>query len=245
MSWILDIIIALIIGLTIYFSVKNGLIKTAISACSFIVALLITVIFSSTLAETLKETSIAHSIQESTEQKIVDIITESSYSIEDLVKGSSDEFNTMLILAGMDNEDVAEIAGDMILSSITTPSDSIAQTFASNIAKQISEPIIDLIATLLAVIILFFGCQIVLWIVSLVLDLIAKLPIISTFNKGGGLIVGIILAFIRVCLFCFIVDVLIENSSFLGVDLISNLHPERTVLFNFFHNIDIFEFFIS
>lgn len=245
MNFLLDIIIALIIGLTVFSAVKNGLIKTAISAVSFLVAVIITLTFSTPLANSLKETSIAESIREATEQKITDIISEGSYGINDLLSGASEEFNALITVAGMDNEDIKKIVTETVTDALTKPSTDVAKDIAPTIAKHISVPIIDLIATLVAIIILFFGTQIVLAVVAKLLDIVAKLPILNSFNKAGGLILGIVLAFIRVCLFCFIINVLIENKDFLGVEFISNLEPDKTLLFSFFRNIDIFKFFIS
>ena len=49
MSAVLDIIIAVIIGLSVFFGAKNGFVKTAISMGSIIVAVIVVALFASKL----------------------------------------------------------------------------------------------------------------------------------------------------------------------------------------------------
>ena len=229
MSWTLDIIIVLIIGLTIYFAAKNGFVKTAISASSFIIAIALTAAFATPLAEVIKQTPLSITIRNATEDRIEDILLDGSYEIKSLVVGESDEFNKLLSVAGIDIDDLESY------SRIDT------DKAAYNLAVKISEPIIHTIAMAVAIVAIYIGTRIVLMIVAFILDQIFRLPV---FNKLGGIIVGVVLALIRVCLFCFIAGLLIKNADFLGNEFISNLVPEKTLLFKFFNEIDIFSFFM-
>lgn len=234
MSFILDLIIIIIAGATVFFAWKNGFVKTAISAVSFLVAIAVTAAFSSPLASALAETSIAESIEQATEDKISDIISESTSGITGLIDGESSEFNTLISIAGFDSEEIRDWYQEQI-----RPEDSEA-----SLAKHIAKPIIEIIAMLVAIIILYIGTQILLSIVGFFLDKIAKLPILRTANKSLGIVVGVVLALFRVCLFCFAVNLLIEHSAFLGSDFINSLNADNTLLFGFFSKIDIFAFFI-
>ena len=233
MTWILDVIIILIIGLTIFFAAKKGFIKTLISAVSFVIAIIVTVMLCEPFAEILKDTAIAKTIETATEEQITDIILNESHEIDALLDGESEQFNTFVTIAGYDRTELANWFDANVANS---------DTAESMLAKKISEPIIDTIALLLAVIILYAGVQIILWVVSLVLDLVANLPVLRSCNTLLGIILGAALALVRVCLFCFAVEILIENSAFLGSDLIESLSPEKTVLYKFFSEIDIFSF---
>ena len=184
-------------------------------------------------AEILKDTAIAKTIETATEEQITDIILNESHEIDALLDGESEQFNTFVTIAGYDRTELANWFDANVANS---------DTAESMLAKKISEPIIDTIALLLAVIILYAGVQIILWVVSLVLDLVANLPVLRSCNTLLGIILGAALALVRVCLFCFAVEILIENSAFLGSDLIESLSPEKTVLYKFFSEIDIFSF---
>ena len=235
MSFLLDIIIILIISLTIFLAVKRGFVKTAISAVAFILAIIITVAFTPTLADVFKQTDIAESIKDNTEDKIEDMLSNNTESVYSLLNGENEEFNNLVKIAGLNLDDLKEWYE-------STPVNTEAKE--EMLAERISNPIIDVIASLLAVIVLFLGSQIALLIVAAVLDKVASLPILRKANKSLGLLLGIILAFFRVLLFCFIVDLLINNAPFIDSSFIDMLDPENTILYSFFSEIDVFSFFI-
>ncbi|MBQ9848693.1 MAG: CvpA family protein [Clostridia bacterium] len=235
MSWTLDIVIIVIFAITMFFAIKNGFIKTAISAASFIVAIGITFCFAGTLADAMVSTPISERIEEATAQKIEDVILESSSDATELLKGSSESFNALISVAGVELYEVDEFFTDSENASLEP---------AERLAKKISEPIIKTIALIISVVILFFGSRIILAIAASVLDKIAKLPILKSCNKLLGVLLGLALAVVRISLFCFIAGVLIKNAAFLGSDYISALDPDNTLLFKLFQNLDIFGFFI-
>ncbi len=235
MNWTLDIIVALIIGLTVFFAAKNGFVKTAISALSLVVAIIVTSLFAQPVADFLADTAIADSIREATEEQITTLLLEEGKSVNSLLNGESEEFNTLTTIAGIDTQELKAWYGEHIVDEVSAE---------SLLAKRISEPIIDLISMLLAIIILFFGTQIVMSVLSVVLDKVARLPILRSCNKLLGVILGVILALVRVCLFCFVVEILIENSAFLGSEFLSNLDPDKTLIYKIFRDIDIFSFML-
>ena len=235
MGFLLDIIIIAIIALTVFFAVKRGFIRTAISALSFVLAIIITAMFAPTLADNLKQTSIAESIQETTETKIESMISNNSENVYLLLNGENEEFNSLVKVAGLELDDLKE----WYESSPASLEDK-----EEMLAERISNPIIDITASLLAVIVIFLGAQLVLLIVAIILDKVASLPILRTANKSLGLALGIILALFRVFLFCFIVDLLINNAPFIDNRFIDMLDPDNTILYSFFSKIDVFSFFI-
>ncbi|MBR6783881.1 MAG: CvpA family protein [Clostridia bacterium] len=235
MSILLDIIIVAIIALTIYFAFKNGFVKTAISALSFLLAIAVTAAFASPLADFLKETAVAETVEAATEQAITDALAKDPIGINGLLEGKSEEFNNLLTLAQIDRSELAAWYSSNIAN---------AESGEVMLAKRIAAPMVDIIATLIAIIVLYIGTQVILSIAAFILNKIASLPILRTANKGLGLAVGVVLALFRVCLFCFVMNLLIENALFLGNGFISSLNPESTLLFKFFSNIDIFAFFM-
>lgn len=235
MNWTLDIIVILIIGLTVFFAAKNGFVKTAISAVSLILAIIITSIFAQPVADFLAETAVADSIETATEEKITNLLLDGSVGINDILDGENEEFNMLTTLAGIDTQELKLWYNQNVVDKSNAE---------SMLAEKLSGPVIELIAMLIAIIILFFGSQIVLSVLSFLLDKIARLPILRSCNKLLGVILGVILALARVCLFCFVVEILIENSAFLGSDFLASLDPEKTAVYKIFKDIDIFSFLI-
>ncbi len=235
MNLLLDLIVVAIIALTVYFAAKNGFVKTAVSAVSFILAIIVTAMFVSPLAEFLKETSVAETVETATEDAITDALVNTSLGVQGLLDGKSEKFNKLVAVAGMDLDDLADWYNSKTANS---------KKGEAALAARIAEPITDITATACAVLILFIGAQIVLIIVARVLNVVAKLPVLRTANKGLGIALGVVLALLRVCLFCFVMNLLIENAAFLDSGFLENFDAESTLLFKFFSAIDIFAFFV-
>ncbi len=236
MTWLLDIIIAVIIGVSIFLGAKNGFVKTAIGAAAFIIAVAVTCIFTSPLAGALKSTGIGAGIENATQEFISDIMLEDSMDMDELINGENEDFNNFVNISGTNEEDLKDWYSQQ--------GNTAEETAKSALAKKLADPIADLITKLLAVIILFFGTRILLSVASYIITKICKLPVLKTCNTLLGVILGVILAVIRVALFCFIMNTLIKNADYLGVGWISDLNPDGTLLFNLFRNINIFSFFI-
>ncbi|MBP5155249.1 MAG: CvpA family protein [Clostridia bacterium] len=237
MNWLLDIIVLAIIGITVFFAVKNGFIKTLISTISFALCILVTVLFVSPLSNALQNTGIAEKVNHTTAENISHYIFDGSLGgVEDLLDGKSEGFNTLLKIAGTDNEAVKSWYAQNVGSG---------DDGSYKLAEKISSPIVKALCTLIAVLILFFGTKLILFFVTRLLDGFAQLPVLKSFNKLFGVLLGIALAVVRVALFCFIVKVLTENSDFLNVDFIKQLDPDKTLIFRFFYGFDLFGFLKS
>ncbi len=234
MSFLLDFIIIAIIAVTVYFAAKNGFVKTAISALSFIIAVAITAAFASPLADALRDAPFAETVETAVTDMVKDSIFDEE-GLEEFVNGESEGLNTVLSLAGVEKDEFIEWYNS---------EDANGKDALTRAAKFIAEPIIDLIAMLVAIVVLFIGTQILLSIVAFLLNKLATLPILRTANKGLGIVLGVVLALLRVFLFCFVMNLLIDNASFLNSDFLSGLNPENTFLFKMLSGIDVFSFFM-
>ncbi len=234
MSFLLDFIIIAIIAITVYFAAKNGFVKTAISALSFVVAIAVTAAFASPLADALKEAPFAETVENAVTDMVKDSIADES-GLAEFVNGESDGLNAILGLAGIEKSEFV---------SWYNESASGGDGALTEVAKYIATPIIDIIALLVAIILLYIGTQILLSIVAFFLNKLANLPVLRTANKGLGILLGVVLALFRVFLFCFVMNLLIENASFLNSDFLAGLDPESTFLFKLLGGIDVFAFFM-
>jgi uncharacterized membrane protein required for colicin V production len=219
----------------VFFAARNGFVKTLISAVSFILAIVITATFTTPLADYLKTTPIAETIETATEEKITDFILEDAVNVDGLINGDSEKFNKLLSITGINKGELSKWYSENVID-VTNKE--------SALAKHIATPIIDITATATSIVLLFIGTQILLSVLSRVLNIIAKLPLLRTCNKFLGFLLGVVLAMFRIFLFCFIMNLLIENADFLGSDFISALEPENTLIFDKLQNINIYSFFL-
>ena len=234
MSFLLDFIIIAIIAITVYFAAKNGFVKTAISALSFIIAIAVTAAFASPLADALKEAPFAETVEAAVTDMVKDSIFDEK-GLEQFVNGESEGLNSILSLAGVEKNDFIEWYNG---------TDASGEDVLTQASQFIARPIIDAIAMLAAIVLLYIGTQILLSIAAFFLNKLASLPILRTANTGLGILLGVILALFRVFLFCFAMNLLIENASFLDSEFLAGLNPESTFLFKLFGDADVFSFFM-
>lgn len=234
MSFLLDFIIIAIIAVTVYFAAKNGFVKTAISALSFVIAIAITAMFASPLADALKDAPFAETVETAVTDMVKDAIFDEE-GLQEFVNGESEGLNAVLSLAGVEKNEFIEWYNS---------TDASGDDVLTRAARFISEPIIDAIAMLVAIVILYIGTQILLSIAAFFLNKLANLPILRTANKGLGILLGIVLALFRVFLFCFAMNLLIDNAGFLNSEFLASLDAENTFLFKLLSGVDVFSFFM-
>ena len=247
MTFLLDLVIIAICALTVYFAYKNGFVKTAVSAVSFILAIILTVTFATPLAEYIKSTELASEVKVSVSEAIRDSLpqqTEGEADIkrEDIEKYLDEHpeiFDRLPEFVDFNKETLLEWYDEA-----TESGNDLRQSASETLAEKSAEKIIDIVSKLLAVIILFIGAQIILSIIAFILNRIVELPVLRTANKGLGIALGVILAVLRIALFCFVMNLLIGNAEYLNSEFINGLQPENTFFFKLFSNIDIFSFFI-
>ena len=103
MSAILDILIVVIIGVTILFAVKNGFVKTVLSAASFLIALVVAFLFVSPVRDAFLESGMAVKVRSAVDESITSFVTGASAEQEELP-----EFLTKLEFIGIDRAELAE-----------------------------------------------------------------------------------------------------------------------------------------
>ena len=247
MTFLLDLVIIAIFALTVYFAYKNGFVKTAVSAVSFILAIILTVTFATPLAEYIKSTELASEVKLSVSEAISNSLPQQTEGEADIKRDDIEKyldehpeiFDRLPEFVDFNKETLLEWYDEA-----TESGNDLRQSASETLAEKSAEKIIDIVSKLLAVIILFIGAQIILSIIAFILNRIVELPVLRTANKGLGIALGVILAVLRSALCCFVMNLLIGNAEYLNSDFINSLQPENTFFFKLFSNIDIFSFFI-
>ena len=231
MSLILDLIILLIGGLTILFAARNGFVKTLLSTASTLIALLIVFLFTAPLTEALENSSLAEAVHTNTAAYLDQLVEEQhagdSYA---LASDRESELYPLLESIGVD--------GDSLYTWVSEHADLAKEQFREELISFIAEHVTPLLLRALSVAILFFGSFIVLKLLSLLLtDIIEQIPFVREANHALGLVLGIVLALIRVFMFCAVVRVLLDTASLSGWSAFAGLDPDKTLLFRLFGSI--------
>ena len=173
MNWLLIVVIILLLGST-YSGYKKGLFKTIFSIASIIVAILITTFVSPYIATQVNNNTVINSIV--TEQ-VIGLIDRS-------MESKSDEEQEKFI----DNMPVPKYFKTNLKKNNNL------QVYQDRALDSFSEYIVDgivrIIINLITFIIVYFAIRIALLVVTLMGNIITKLPIIEQFDGMGGTLLG-------------------------------------------------------
>lgn len=210
MSIIIDLIIIGILALCIFFGYKKGLTKCIIKILSFFIAIIVAaVLFKPVSTFVIKNTSIHQNMKEAIIHLVGNDIEEDGKVKEDT--------NLPQTMVNYINESIE--------GAVEETKNKVVETVAENIATTAINVGVALL--------LFIITRIALLFVSALSKIITDLPIIKQFDKAGGILYGLLKAFIIIfVIFAFIsfISPVIEqtgiviaiNKSFIGSILYNN-----------------------
>ncbi len=238
MTIALDFIVILIIAFTIIRAARVGFISSVFDFCKFIASVIIAAIFRGHLSEYIMSTEIFSGAKNSVTGSLTTALSNAgeNVSIEEMLDALATENPEIvkLIETFGGNLDKAKewFDGAPIQSG---------ENAASYAAQYIIEPAAKLCSDIIAFVILFVVALVALWICQKILNKIFELPVLRQFNRLGGIIIGVVCAFLYVSLFVSVMSVLITNSGLFGMNLPQNT-VESTVLFEFFSENNLFSY---
>lgn len=172
---IVDLLIASIIISVSYMGYKRGLTSVLYKIIAFILSIIIVLVLYKPVSNTIIENT---NFDENIASTIKEVLPESMLS----EKNQEDEKN----------------------SNVSKGTITLINNYISEAVEKAENNTVDYVATQLSYFLVRIITMIILYVVSRVLlivlkfatDIIASLPIISTFNKSGGLIYGVLKSFI-------------------------------------------------
>lgn len=182
MSLAIDIILLAVIVLCVAGGIKRGFVRTIMSFVTAVAAGLGAWYFTPSLSLYLRSSYLEDRITDPVTQAIKSLMSPSldgKDAIPKLFLDMPDAFASLLQRYGVSSE-----------AAKNSVSASSADT-ATALADLLAEPAVKMISDALAFILLFIGIALVLTVITFVLDLIFKLPVLSGLNRLGGLILGL------------------------------------------------------
>ncbi len=237
MAIVLDLIIIAIIAIAVIKGAKSGLISAVFDFCKFIVAVIAAFVFKDRVSGFIMNTEIFSGARTRVTEALTTAISNAGENIssEDMLAAFEKENAGLVKLIeafGGSLENTREW-----IQNMTGENGNIAELAA----QYIIEPAANVCSQVLAFIAVFVIAFIALVLLQKLLNLIFKLPVLKQLNKTGGILIGIVCAFLYVSLFCAVISPLLSNSELFGMDLPKDL-TGNTVLFAFFSENNLFTY---
>ncbi|MBQ3935301.1 MAG: CvpA family protein [Clostridia bacterium] len=244
-SLILDALILLIAGLTVFFAVRNGFVKTVQSTAVFILSIVITLLLRQPVASLLYKTQIPAKVEDSivsvisglldTEAKEKEAVKEPADSSSGQEQEGPSFLQTALGALGID-------AGQyraLIREKIDGTADGLREMLRASVVPKAVSVLIQVIAVVGLFIVSNLLLRLVFWLLRKVIE---SVGILRSANRVLGLVLGILLAVLRVLLFVTVVAALLNVSAISQLPVVSAFRIDETYLFRWIHSINPFNF---
>ncbi len=229
MSLLFDAIILIVAVLAIVLGAKRGFVKSVMGICTLIAALFVAFAFTPNVAEYIENTPMIESIGNGIADTVASLTKtgENSYDLSRLFRDMPEAFTQILERYGVDSRQLAD--------AVNPQSDAGADR-VENLAQIISEPVAKAIAGVVSFLLLFVAAVIVLKLLTWILDLIFRLPVLKKANTVLGLIVGVLSAFVWAWVLSALSVIFIRAMSSISPEVFSTAVIENTVILKFFAN---------
>ena len=186
MYWIFDIVMVAVLALSIFIGYKRGLIMTAFSLASVIIAVVLAQMLNPIVYNAVAATEFDEKIEQKVTAYIEDVYEEKAVPVLEQKR-----------------EDIIKEAGlPSFLEKIIIESDSAALKTAENEMKKVSVAAAEFTVKLLCFVLVAVIIVILLTLLMFALKIVSKLPVIKTFNAGGGAIAGAVIGLGIVYIVC-------------------------------------------
>ncbi len=237
MSLLLDLILLLIAGVTIFLAAKRGFVKTLLSTASTLVALVIVFLFTSPLTDLLESTALPDAVRTNTASVIDSLVEQQgAEDSQSLALDRESELYALLEGIGIDSESLS--------NWVTEHENMVKEEFRDELVAFVADSVTPMLLSAISVAILFFGSYIALKLLSFLLTgVVEKIPFVRGANHMLGVVLGVVLALIRILIFCTVVRVLLNTSLLSGLGALAGIDPDKTLLFRLFGNIPFIRMF--
>ncbi|MBR2848479.1 MAG: CvpA family protein [Clostridia bacterium] len=227
MNFIFDGLLLTVCLISIVMGVKRGFIKSVMGICTLIAALFVAFAFTPTVAVHIENVPFVREIAEN--------ITD---TIQSLSKNDGGTFDLLRLFRDMPEafRQILERYGADIskLVDAVTPSADADAAAVLDLATLIAEPVVNAITGVIAFLLLFIGSVIVLKILTWLLDLIFKLPVLKGANKFFGFVIGCFNALVWMWILSALSVIFISAMSSVSPEFFNPQLIENTVILKFF-----------
>ena len=237
MSAILDILIIVIIALSIFFAAKRGFIRTLLGGTSFLIAVAVALAFINPVRDYLGNSSVADKARASLSDTLAGFVSSDSESYDPKLLEDNSAFMNMISVFGIDTEEIREKWQEWRTEN--------TEKLRVDLEEYVSKPVVHAVATVVAFLVLFLGSLLILQLALFLLDRFFRLPVLRQANTFLGVLLGVILAAVRVYLFVALVNLLLPYGIQLGWTFFSKLDAGSTILFSWFCEHNLFTVFFG
>ncbi len=199
MSAIVDIILLIVLFVMILAGIKNGFVRCVLSIVAFTLAFAAAVFLSEPAAQTVYDNFAKEPIESAIAERITD--TGTAQTAADSTQAAIDSLPEAVVSAasslGIDVSQLAEQAGNINLNT---------SDMAAELTDKVAQPIALAVLKVLAFAVIFLILNLVLQIAVSVISRLFDLPVLKTFNRTLGGVLGAVKGLLLVTVLAILLD---------------------------------------
>lgn len=199
MSAIVDIILLIVLFVMILAGIKNGFVRCVLSIVAFTLAFAAAVFLSEPAAQTVYDNFAKEPIESAIAERITD--TGTAQTAADSTQAAIDSLPEAVVSAasslGIDVSQLAEQAGSINLNT---------SDMAAELTDKVARPIALAVLKVLAFAVIFLILNLVLQIAVSVISRLFDLPVLKTFNRTLGGVLGAVKGLLLVTVLAVLLD---------------------------------------
>lgn len=235
MCILFDLILIVVAAGCMISGVRRGFVRSVINIVTLAAAVICAYMFMPAVSDYLHEAFIGESVSAPIEDALSGMAGGNESGLEQLFVDSPVALSE---LAGRYNTELA----DVVAYYEKAVADG-AQELFDNLSRYISETAAQTVSDVTAFLLIFFAVWIVLKLAGWLLDLIFKLPVLSTLNRALGLLFGVICAFLYMSVLAVVIVNALPALTSVFPEQFSSATVDNTMVLKWVYEYNIFTFF--
>ncbi len=236
MTLAIDAILIFAAALCIWAGARRGFVKSVMGLVSTLVSFFAAYAFSPSLAGWIGERFFRESITAGVRDKLHSLAFDTAtdlFNFDRLLADKPDSFLQMLKRCHIDLSGI-----EQFMKGVTQA----GENGLDDLAERISDPAVSALSHVIAFAVIFIGVSIVMIILTLLIDLIFRLPVLRSANIFLGVLVGIVEAVVLTSMLALILNGLVRYLGVFDATLFGDEVVDNTMLCSFLVDHSIFSF---
>lgn len=191
MTYILDIAVLVILGLTVFFGYRRGFLQTVVQLVGCVAAFIIALSISTPAANTVFDSFVAESVETRVVESLNDV---ADVPVEEKLDAAIAELPKPVGALLKNNAQLQE-AVDELGTSMSASVDSLAKSLVQTVVRPVVVTVLQLLIFVLAFLLLLLIAKLLVRVVKP----IAKLPVIRQIDGTLGAVLGVLKGALFVC----------------------------------------------
>ena len=237
MNFAIDIVIIIVFLMIVFLAARRGFIKTIMGLVSTVVSLFLAYAYTPVLANYLKDTYIINKIADGISNTLQGFSLDSVTGLFNLEKVAADEPKSLVDMLNRYGTSINSFAEKVRGAT------GVGEGFVDKVSEDVANPIASQLSIVISFILIFIAALIILKLITLILDAIFKLPVLSFANRLFGVIFGIAEGVLVAYVIAIVFSSLLKNLGVIAPQVFGGFKVEDTYVCKFLLEHNIFDFF--